>query len=128
MAELSDTIMRMNRNTALLLLKQIDKQRERLLTLEIADSKQLLAATEEALQQGKIEILRSQALVNDRWLKNYEKVKMELHGYTSHLHQMLMIDGLTKGTDTAAATANGRSMRASDPKLARIATDDERFS
>jgi hypothetical protein len=97
MAELSDTIMRMNRNTALLLLKQIDKQRDRLVTLEIADSKQLLAATEEALQQGKIETLRSQTLANDRWLKYYEKVKMELHEYTQHLQQMIIIDGLTKG-------------------------------
>lgn len=131
MAELSDTIMRMNRNTALLLLKQIDKQRERLLTLEIADSKQLLAATEEALQQGKIEILRSQALVNDRWLKNYEKVKMELHGYTSHLHQMLMIDGLTKGLmehiEEYKELLTTKSMSVLESDLNSIRSDYERI-
>lgn len=131
MAELSDTIMRMNRNTALLLLKQIDKQRERLLTLEIADSKQLLAATEEALQQGKIEILRSQALVNDRWLKNYEKVKMELHGYTLHLHQMLMIDGLTKGLmehiEEYKELLTTKSMSVLESDLNSIRSDYERI-
>lgn len=131
MAELSDTIMRMNRNTALLLLKQIDKQRERLLTLEIADSKQLLAATEEALQQGKIEVLRSQALVNDRWLKNYEKVKMELHGYTLHLHQMLMIDGLTKGLmehiEEYKELLTTKSMSVLEPDLNSIRSDYERI-
>lgn len=131
MAELSDTIMRMNRNTALLLLKQIDKQRERLLTLEIADSKQLLAATEEALQQGKIEILRSQALVNDRWLKNYEKVKMELHGYTLHLHQMLMIDGLTKGLmehiEEYKELLTTKSMNVLESDLNSIRSDYERI-
>lgn len=130
-AELSDTIMRMNRNTALLLLKQIDKQRERLLTLEIADSKQLLAATEEALQQGKIEILRSQALVNDRWLKNYEKVKMELHGYTLHLHQMLMIDGLTKGLmehiEEYKELLTTKSMNVLESDLNSIRSDYERI-
>lgn len=131
MAELSDTIMRMNRNTALLLLKQIDKQRERLLTLEIADSKQLLAATEEALQQGKIEILRSQALVNDHWLKNYEKVKMELHGYTLHLHQMLMIDGLTKGLmehiEEYKELLTTKSMSVLESDLNSIRSDYERI-
>ena len=131
MAELSDTIMRMNRNTALLLLKQIDKQRERLLPLEIADSKQLLAATEEALQQGKIEILRSQALVNDRWLKNYEKVKMELHGYTLHLHQMLMIDGLTKGLmehiEEYKELLTTKSMSVLESDLNSIRSDYERI-
>jgi hypothetical protein len=131
MAELSDTIMRMNRNTALLLLKQIDKQRERLLTLEIADSKQLLAATEDALQQGRIEILRSQTLTNDHWLKNYEKVKMELHEYTLHLQQMLMIEGLTKGLiehiEEYKELLTTKSMSVLEPDLNSIRSDYERI-
>lgn len=97
MAGISDTIMRMNRNTALLLLKKIDAQCEQLSVLELTDSKQLVADSRRALEQGEIEVLRAQALNNEAWLNNYRSVKEELAFYVMNLTDVLLIEGVTQG-------------------------------
>lgn len=96
-AAISDTLMRMNRSNVFMLLKKIDQQRERLASLEIADSKLLADNSQRALSNGDIEELRSQALANEQWLSAYEKVQKELSGYMFQLRDVIIIKGLSDG-------------------------------
>ena len=96
-AAISDTLMRMNRSNVFMLLKKIDQQRERLASLEIADSKLLADNSQRALSNGDIEVLRSQALANEQWLSAYEKVQKELSGYMFQLRDVIIIKGLSDG-------------------------------
>lgn len=94
MAKVSDVIMRMNRDTALLLMKKINKQSEQLVKLENYDGKELLKRTLQAQASGMIENFRKQALKNDQYLKKLEKINIELDYYIDSLDGTLIITGL----------------------------------
>ena len=77
--------MRMNRNTALLLMKFVDNQRQEILRTELYDSHRLAELTDAAIQTGLIENIRSQAVENVQWLTTVRNISDRLDKYTADL-------------------------------------------
>ena len=94
---LSEQIMKLTGNSALLLFKHVDKQTEQIMELEIDETQVYLRDTSLVLASGVIDAIRGQALINDRWLKRVEYVQGVIMDYQVHLKDVLILDGVTQG-------------------------------
>lgn len=104
LSAVSDTIMRMNRNTALLLMKFVDNQRQEILRTELYDSHRLAELTDAAIQTGLIENIRSQAVENVQWLTTVRNISDRLDKYTADLAGTLPLEGINADLEVMIET------------------------
>jgi hypothetical protein len=97
----SAEIMQCNRNAAMLLLRQLDRQTEEIRRLDYHDSKALAALAAEALGSGQIENVKRCMAANRQWLDNVKAINRMLAQYRHDLDGAYMLPGIMTGMDEA---------------------------
>lgn len=104
MAHISEDIMRSNRNAALLLLKQFEKQTEEIKAMEYHESPAMAEASAKAFKSGSIENIKVQATLNRQWIDQAKSIARLLDQYSNDLQGLLLLPGITDKTDETINT------------------------
>lgn len=95
--QVSDEIMRKNRNVVLLLLKELDRQIEEIKVSGYYESERYLKASQEALNTGITDIIKKQVQDNAEWLRKGNHISSLLTQYAQKLHDAIPLECVTKG-------------------------------
>lgn len=95
--QISSEIMKKNRNAALLLLKEMDRQMEEIQVLAFYESKLYINNSQNALDTGTTEVIKTQVEQNAQWLTKCQQLSTLLYMYQQNLHQTLSLEGVTAG-------------------------------
>lgn len=96
-SSVSARISRINRDTALQMVKYLNEQIERIHEVNIYESKIILQASQEAKQSDNIELIIQQCEKNEAWLNEVEDLHDLLHKLRRSTEGTLVLKGLNDG-------------------------------
>ena len=100
-SSVSARISRINRDTALQMVKYLNEQIERIHEVNIYESKIILQASQEAKQSDNIELIIQQCEKNEAWLNEIEDLHDLLHKLRRSTEGTLVLKGLNDGMKEA---------------------------
>ena len=100
-SSVSARISRINRDTALQMVKYLNEQIERIHEVNIYESKIILQASQEAKQSDNIELIIQQCEKNEAWLNEIEDLHDLLHKLHRSTEGTLVLKGLNDGMKEA---------------------------
>ena len=96
-ANLSARIARLNRDTALQMVKFLNEQIDRIQQYEVYECSQMIHDSEEARSTDNIEIIIEQCKKNEVWLNHIQEIKERLDKFYRSTEGTLVLNGLNDG-------------------------------
>lgn len=95
--DLSQRISRLNRDTALQMVKYLDGQMERIRTIDTFERGIIIHASEEARNSDNIEVIVQQTRRNEMWMNHIEELTERIEKFRLSAEGTLIIKGLNDG-------------------------------
>ena len=96
-AQLSARIARLNRDTALQMVKYLNEQIDRIKQFEVFECDTMIHDSEEARNTDNIEIIIEQCRKNEVWLNHIQELKERLNKFHRSTQDTLVLKGLNEG-------------------------------